>query len=86
VTPEKAAAKAGLKKDDVILAIDGREVDNAFTLRFEIGRRRAGDSVTLRVRRGQKTLEIVAELGRRPKPAVVREKIPVPMPGGPKKK
>jgi len=86
VTPEKAAAKAGIKKGDVILAIDGREVKNAFTLRFEIGRRRAGDPVTLRVRRGQKTLEFTAKLGRRPKPAVVRDKIPVPMPGGPKKK
>jgi S1-C subfamily serine protease len=81
VAPEKAAAKAGLKKGDVILAIDGRDVDNGFTLRFEIGRRRAGDSVTLRVRRGAETLEVAAKLGRRPKPAVVRDKIPVPMPG-----
>jgi S1-C subfamily serine protease len=86
VTPEKAAAKAGVRKGDVILAIDGREVDNAFTLRFEIGRRRAGDSVKLHIRRGQETLELTAKLSRRPKPAVVRDKIPVPMPGGPKKK
>jgi len=81
VTPGKAAAKAGLQKDDVILAIDGRDVKNAFTLRFEIGRRRAGDSVTLRVRRGEQTMEITAKLGRRPKAATVREKLPVPMPG-----
>jgi S1-C subfamily serine protease len=86
VVPKKAAAKAGIRKDDVIVAIDGREVDNAFTLRFEIGRRRAGDTVTLRVRRGETTREIAVELGRRPKAAAVRDKIPVPMPGGPKEK
>jgi serine protease Do len=81
VAPEQPADKAGLEKDDVILTVDGREVDNAFALRFEIGRRRAGDSVTLKVRRGQQTLEIAATLGRRPKAAVAREKLPVPMPG-----
>jgi len=86
VAPEQGAAKAGLLKDDVVLKVDDRDVRNAFTLRFEVGRRRAGDPVRLLVRRGDKTFEVEATLGRRPQGAAEDdEKIPVPMPGTPEK-
>jgi serine protease Do len=81
IVPETAAAKAGLKKGDVILAVDGAPVPHAFGLRFEIGRRRAGDKVKLLVSRDGKEVEIEAELDRRPRLEEQTEKIPVPLPG-----
>ena len=81
VLEKTGAAKAGLKKGDIVLNIDGEEVKNAFTLRFAIGRRRAGDKVRLKVQRGDETLDIEAELGVRPKPQAKKGKLPVRMPG-----
>ncbi|MHC4547991.1 MAG: S1C family serine protease [Planctomycetota bacterium] len=81
VVPRQAAEKAGIRKGDVILAIDGAAVENAFTLRYAIGRRRAGDTVTLTVQRGDQQLTLTAELGRRPRTPTAREKLPIPMPG-----
>ncbi|MHC4933493.1 MAG: S1C family serine protease [Planctomycetota bacterium] len=79
--PGQPAAKAGLKKGDIVLEIDGVEVDNAFTLRFEIGRRRAGDKVKLAVQSGEERREVELELAPRPKPTRQTEKLPIPMPG-----
>jgi serine protease Do len=79
------AAKAGLRKEDVVTAIDGEPVKNAFTLRFALGRRRAGDQVKLTVQRGEETLEIEVTLGERPVAQTSRERLPVPMPGEPKR-
>jgi serine protease Do len=81
VVPDTAAAKAGLRKGDVVLAVDGVAVPHAFGLRFEIGRRRAGDKVKLKVARDGQEIEIEAELDRRPQAEEPAEKIPVPMPG-----
>ena len=85
VAEEGPAAKAGLKKGDVVTAIDGEPVKNAFTLRFALGRRRAGDKAKLTVRRGEETLELEATLGERMAPTTTRERLPVPMPGEPKR-
>jgi S1-C subfamily serine protease len=85
VTEDGPAAKAGLKKGDVVTAIDGDPVRNAFTLRFALGRRRAGDKVKLTVHRGEETLELEATLGERMAPTTTRERLPVPMPGEPKR-
>jgi serine protease Do len=81
IVPDTAAAKAGLQKGDVILAVDGAKVPHAFGLRFEIGRRRAGDKVKLTVQREGKEIELEAELDRRPQVQESDEKIPIPMPG-----
>jgi serine protease Do len=81
VVPEQAAAKAGVEKGDVILRIDGTAVDNAFSLRFAIGRRRAEDRVKLEVLRGEETLHLDATLGRRQPEEIGDEKLPIPMPG-----
>ena len=84
VVSGKPADEAGLKKGDVILSIDGVEIENAFTLRFEVGRRRAGDKVKLLVRRGDEESTFEATLAARPKGGAARgagEKLPVPMPG-----
>jgi serine protease Do len=49
------ADRAGLKAGDVVLAIDGREVNDPQALRFRIATRRLGDTAGLDVlRRGQR--------------------------------
>jgi serine protease Do len=85
VLPDHGAAKAGMKNGDIVIAIDGEPVKNAFTLRFAIGRSRAGDSATMRVRRGDKEIDLKVTFGVRPKPQAQRGKMPTParMPGMP---
>jgi serine protease Do len=75
-----AAEKAGLKAGDVVTDIDGEPVRNAFTLRFAIGRSRAGDKAKLKVQRGAEELVLEVEFGPRPK-APTKKKVPIPMPG-----
>jgi PDZ domain-containing protein len=52
-------AEGKLKPGDVIVAVDGRAVLTPAALRREIGRRRPGEDVSLRVRRGASDVEIV---------------------------
>jgi len=81
VLADQAAAKAGLEKDDVILVADGTKVVNAFTLRFALGRRRAGETMKLVVQRGEKQIRIDVKLGTRPEPKPAEGKLPERMPG-----
>jgi len=86
VLPNYAAAKAGLQKNDIVIAIDRELVRNAFTLRFGIGRRRAGDVAELTVKRGDKELALKVTFDKRPVARPGRGKLPNParMPGQPK--
>ena len=88
VLADNAAAKAGMLKGDIVVAINGAPVKNAFTLRFAIGRSRAGDKAVLTVKRKDKTLDLKVTFGKRPKPQARKGKIPLParMPGQPGKK
>ena len=88
VMPDQAAAKAGVQDGDVVIEINGEHVKNAFTLRFAIGRSRAGDRATLVVQRGDEKKKLTVTFGVRPKPKPQRGKIPMPerMPGAPKGK
>jgi len=88
VLPDHAAGKAGMKVGDIVVAIDGEPVKNAFTLRFAIGRSRAGDTATLRVKRGEEELDVLVTFGPRPKPQVRGGKLPTParMPGQPERR
>jgi len=81
VAPDSGAEKAGLKKDDLITSIDGTTVKNAFTLRFAIGRKRAGDKVTLVIERGSEKISVEVTLTERPKPTDDSARLPVAMPG-----
>lgn len=65
VFPDQPAAKAGLRQGDVLKKFDGEEVSNFHALQRLIGRRRAGDQVPLAVRRGEESVEMQLELGRR---------------------
>lgn len=57
-----AASEAGIRKGDVIMAIDGIEVNDTAIFLEQIGKRRPGDKVTLTVRRGDMELSLKATL------------------------
>jgi serine protease Do len=58
VTPDGAAAKAGIKRGDVILSYQGRPVVDTNSFRNEIAATKPGTSVTLKVLREGKTIEV----------------------------
>jgi len=60
------AAKAGLKVDDAIIAIDGESVNGRDSLIAQVRERRPGTAVKLTVVRGGKTQEITITLGTKP--------------------
>ena len=62
VTPGGAADKAGIKVDDVVLAIDGQPMRNSTELRDRIGRTAPGSEVELLVLRDGKEKRIKVEL------------------------
>src|SRR5688500_16280951 len=63
VTPNGAAAKAGIKQGDVILSYQGRPVVDTNAFRNEIAATKPGTSVTVKVLRDGKTIEVKPTLG-----------------------
>ncbi|MBR2436872.1 MAG: trypsin-like peptidase domain-containing protein [Alistipes sp.] len=57
-----SASEAGLRKGDVILSVDGVAVNDSATFLEQIGKRRPGDEITLRLRRGEKEITTKATL------------------------
>jgi len=66
VEPKSPADKAGVKTGDIILAVDGRDIENSIDLPRAIGESRPGTAVTLKVWRQGKTQELRASLGEAP--------------------
>lgn len=66
ITPKSPAEKAGLKVDDVVLAVNGKETPDRETMGAIIGLNRPGDKVRVRIRRGDAEEEIEATLEKRP--------------------
>lgn len=62
VVEKSGAADAGLQKDDIILALDGETLRDVTHLRQLVGRRVAGNVVTLTVRRGEEKMEVPVTL------------------------
>lgn len=62
VTPDKPAAKAGLKRDDVILRVDGVPIGEGLSLTERLAEFKPGDKVTVSTRRGAEEFEKVIEL------------------------
>ena len=58
VVPDGPADRAGLKRRDIILTLDGQKLGSAGQLRSRIHRRAAGETLELRVLRGQDELMI----------------------------
>ena len=66
VLPDTGAAKAGVKTNDKILTVNGKEVADAEAFMNTLMRMKAGDVVKLKLMRGDKEMEIEATLGKRP--------------------
>ncbi len=66
VIPGSPADKAGLAAEDIILEVNGTPVDATNTLVSLVNEHSVGDTVTLKVQRGSKTLDIPVKLEERP--------------------
>ena len=66
VQPNSAAAKAGLQKNDIILAYDKKTVTHFTGLRQLISKNSPGNGVNLQIRRGEQTISKYVELGEWP--------------------
>ena len=62
VEPHSAAAQAGIKPGDIIVAVDGEKVKNAAELRNQIAFKGAGSEVTLKIYRNGKFITLKAKL------------------------
>ena len=66
VTPGSPAERGGLRKNDVITAINGTPIISAEQLFSAIRQRKVGDSITVTYSRGGKTAEVTIVLAERP--------------------
>ena len=65
VAEGSGAEKAGLKEGDVIITVDGKEIENQLALRNLVTSHDPGDVLTVRYRRGDEEKEVEVELGSR---------------------
>ncbi|MBQ7609401.1 MAG: DegQ family serine endoprotease [Desulfovibrionaceae bacterium] len=65
VMPGEPAEKAGMRDGDVIVSVDGKAIEDTSDLLRTIAGRAPGETVTLTVWRGGKTLQIRVVLGQR---------------------
>ena len=84
VVPDSPAATAGIRLDDVVVALDEEPFKSSKELADRLRVKGPGSTVLLRVRRGEEIMDVRVELGTRP---AVREpgpgerpikKVPVP--------
>jgi len=65
VEPKGAAEKAGIKPNDVVLAVAGRKTPDAEALIHTVLRHKVGEIVELKIKRGEEELAIKVTLGKR---------------------
>jgi len=63
VAPGSGAEKAGIKAGDKIVEVEGKVVRNHAQLKHQLGKRYEGDTVAVKVKRGDETVEAKAVLG-----------------------
>ncbi len=66
VQPKSPADKAGLKAKDIILEVDGKKIDSANLLGDVISQKNVGQSITLKINRDGKEINVTATLDKRP--------------------
>jgi serine protease Do len=71
VMPNTPAAKVELKEDDLIIELNGIRMGDPDQFVKEIGKHKPGDTVTLKVRRGEAEMTMRPKLDRRP-PSMMR--------------
>jgi serine protease Do len=62
-----AASKGGLKRGDVILSIDGQTIDSPEALKSTLGKKKPGDTVTIKLKRDDEEKSLKVTLGRWPR-------------------
>jgi S1-C subfamily serine protease len=62
IIPGSPAAKAGVEPGDVVTKVDSTEINEKNTPQIALGKFKVGDTVTLTVVRGDKTLQLKAKL------------------------
>ena len=63
VMRRSAAQKAGMKKDDIVLSVNGKRTKDRVAMVNQIRKHKPGDEVKLKLKRGDEELEITATLG-----------------------
>jgi len=66
VLPSGPGAAAGLRPGDVVVALDGKAMENARQLDVNLYRRAPGETVTLAVRRGPESMDVAVKVVERP--------------------
>ena len=66
VYPGSAAAKAGLKVNDVVLAIAGKSIHTIEALKDTLQKYKPGDMVAVHIKRSDEVRDLQAKLGKRP--------------------
>jgi serine protease Do len=72
VEPRSPADKAGVKTGDIILGVDGRDIENSIELPRMIGESHPGTQVKLKIWRQGETKELAASLGEMPAEKVAK--------------
>jgi S1-C subfamily serine protease len=58
VSRDSLAAKAGIQPGDILVSLDGQDLQESFDLLYLLDQKRPGDTGRLLIRRGEKSLEI----------------------------
>jgi len=82
VLPDSPAARAGLKRDDVIVRVGDQGITDPSELRDVIQKLGAGKEVKISVLRGKEKREVTARLDESPVEGITPFPFPVPLPGG----
>jgi len=75
IQSDSAAEDAGLKVGDIIVEVNGKEVDGAYELRNRIGLLRSGETIRIKYVRDNKTHSTAAKLGQTQSRRVLGEEI-----------
>lgn len=72
VAADSPAAKAGVKVGDILLSVDGKDVNSSADVRLALRDKKDGDSVRLEVQRGRSRQTLVAAVKEREAPRLLQ--------------